>query len=106
MNLKKSRPFIKEGEKKGVGPQIGIFVRSSLVLGAWILFFFSSYLFSLFLGGQSQIVGNVYFYSLPLFFIVLEVVLKVLKDKLSSSPIGFTTVIIFNLYFFAKSKSL
>ncbi len=91
MSLKEGRPFLKsveESEKDGRGkPKDHMaFIRYYLIIGAWIIFYFSAFLFSSFLEMKSRTINEPLFLFCPLILILLELSLKIFKGKISSIP--------------------
>ena len=100
MNLKKGKPFFEASEGDGEKPNgYTSLLRYSLIIGAWLIFYFSAVLFSSFLGMESKIVNDIYFFITPLIIILSEIVLNFLKGKLTLKPF-FKKVVNFQFIFF------
>ena len=91
MSLKKGKPIFESrgndrGDDRGKPNGYTRLLRYYLIIGAWVIFYFSAYLFSSFLGMKSRILEKPLFFIIPLVIIFIELALNFLKGKNNLSP--------------------
>ena len=110
MSLKEGKPFFKSrgsdrGDDRGKPNGYTRLLRYYLIIGAWVIFYFSAYLFSSFLGMKSRILEKPLFFIIPLVIIFIELALNFLKGKNNLSPyfkkvlsFQFTTFLLLHIF--------
>ena len=110
MSLKKGKPiFESRGSNRGDDREkpngYTRLLRYYLIIGAWVIFYFSAYLFSSFLGMKSRILEKPLFFIIPLVIIFIELALNFLKGKNNLSPyfkkvlsFQFTTFLLLHIF--------